>query len=464
MNDSSAKIDLLLQSVLCMSNELRKLSIRMYDVEHVLFQWVKIANEKFLVSNGVGKDDIESLNKVMNRSTSAVRNPLSNSVIEDSYSDPQSSGSESDIETYASVTKKNLGLIKREISAKIYQSCPSFKDEADDKFENESLILISESATPIPKSSENKVKLTLNPAENTKKINPNNVVNDNRDAHDTEKSFQHDSTGKETSKPAYSRRALDRSDDATLHENKDRHLNQNHSPTSDEDRRKGKAGQNGPKGKMGSNKEKMKRSNIDSDHNYDKYKSDPPNITILHDSILKYVDPKRLGQSYGCQVKKEKCYTLDEVQDSLKSFNAKEENVDGIVIHCGINDLKTTHPKKAAEKLTSIVKNFRKSNPNTPVIVSSIAPTASTDLNRKKAFFNSTVTSGLFEEKDVHVIHSENLRKEDIYDKVHPNRAKGSATLAANIGRVIRDMFWIESERSRRERQMIWWQKNVINY
>ena len=190
---------------------------------------------------------------------------------------------------------------------------------------------------------------------------------------------------------------------------------------------------------------------------------DLPKVEIYHDSILKYVDGDRLGKAYGCSVKKEAAYLLDEVNDKLINKDSCEK-VDAVVIHCGINEFKLSHPKKAAEKLIKTVKEFKKARPNTKIVVSGIAPTKSSDLNKKKNFFNSTITSGLFEENEVYVIVNENLKPEDLYDTVHPSRYRGSSKLATNIGRVIRNLFWVEAEKTKRKRQQEWWESNVMSY
>ena len=188
-----------------------------------------------------------------------------------------------------------------------------------------------------------------------------------------------------------------------------------------------------------------------------------PRVIIYHDSILKHLDAEKLGKAYGCKVEKEKCYLLNQVQERMKE-KEPEEKPDAIVIHCGVNEFKTSHPKKAAENLVSIVRDYKRKTPHTPVVISGIAPTAVGDLNKKKNFFNSTVTSALFEEKDVFVIQHENLHFEHIVDRVHPNRGRGSSILATNIGRTLRNLFWVEGEKTRRQRQKKWWELNVLNY
>ena len=188
-----------------------------------------------------------------------------------------------------------------------------------------------------------------------------------------------------------------------------------------------------------------------------------PKVVIYHDSILKHVDAEKLGKAYGCKVEKEKCYLLNQVQERMAEKET-DEKPDAIVVHCGVNEFKASHPRKAAENLVSIVREYKRKTPHTPIVVSGVAPTAVADLNKKKNFFNSTVTSALFEEKDVFFIQHENLHFEHIIDRVHPNRGRGSSILATNIGRTLRNLFWVEGEKTRRQRQKKWWELNILNY
>ena len=81
-----------------------------------------------------------------------------------------------------------------------------------------------------------------------------------------------------------------------------------------------------------------------------------PRVAVLHDSVLNGVQGKRLGQSDGIDVIKFLTSTIEEIDETVKMLDYVAEPVDAIVVHCGINDIKSKDLKAVSK---SPVKSLR---------------------------------------------------------------------------------------------------------
>ena len=194
--------------------------------------------------------------------------------------------------------------------------------------------------------------------------------------------------------------------------------------------------------------------------------STPAKVCIVHDSILNGIKPAKLGKGYGCEVDKKRAYTIAQAQTTLQNITSSTDNKpEAVVIHVGVNDLKTTDGKTAAKKYVEVVTKFAKSNPSVKVIVSKVAPTRSAEINKQRHVFNTKITNDFVDSgvQNIFAINHEHLRPYDLYDQLHPNQ-RGDVKLAVHIGRVLWGLFWTESSRLRRKQQQDWWAEHVMQY
>nr|KAG5713693.1 hypothetical protein BaRGS_024741 [Batillaria attramentaria] len=92
-----------------------------------------------------------------------------------------------------------------------------------------------------------------------------------------------------------------------------------------------------------------------------------PRVLTLHDSILRALDPERLGDSYGLQMEKQKA---SKVEDCASKSGG--QTPEAIVIHTGINNLKTETAEKASEKFVSVVQDLASKHPDAKIVVSKL--------------------------------------------------------------------------------------------
>ena len=93
-------------------------------------------------------------------------------------------------------------------------------------------------------------------------------------------------------------------------------------------------------------------------------------LLILHDSIMNGVDPVRLGHGYGLHVTKKKAATITDCLQTAEKPNPH----DTILIHTGVNDLKTTGAQDASQRLVTCVKTVLTTNKQAQVIMSKATP------------------------------------------------------------------------------------------
>ena len=191
---------------------------------------------------------------------------------------------------------------------------------------------------------------------------------------------------------------------------------------------------------------------------------DRPKVLCIHDSMLKRVDPQRLGKSYGLRVARAPAYYVDKVESTTKEQVEKLGEPDAILIHTGINNLKSEDPKQAAMKLVNAVKSIKSNTPKAKIVVSCVATCNYTNLDHKKAIFNAVVTSELFNQERIQVLQHRNFQPHHLReDKIHPDH-RGTAVLASNIGRVIHSLFYTVVTRKRNHRKFDYWYDHIEEY
>ena len=78
---------------------------------------------------------------------------------------------------------------------------------------------------------------------------------------------------------------------------------------------------------------------------------------FVHDSVMKYVDGNRLGHSYGFDTVSCRVHRTEEIQPVLDAVLNDMPATDAIVIHCGVNDIKSSDPQTGSKKLPNCTKN-----------------------------------------------------------------------------------------------------------
>ena len=187
---------------------------------------------------------------------------------------------------------------------------------------------------------------------------------------------------------------------------------------------------------------KPPRRNINND--------DLPVTFFIHDSTMSNVDPDRLGLSYGSHIHSKRAYTTEYIEFAVDSLTANTSKPpDAIVIHCGINDIKKKSPHSASTNMIKCITNIKHKHPNSKMIISNIAPTHDSKLEIKRHAFNAILSTELYGKKGIIVISHENIFKNNKYirgDRIHPTK-RGASVLAGNVGRAIRDLFWVTPRR-----------------
>ena len=168
-----------------------------------------------------------------------------------------------------------------------------------------------------------------------------------------------------------------------------------------------------------------------------------------------WVDPMDLRWSGKKTGEKKK---TDNIDKTVKSLESVAGSVKAIVVHCGINDIRTKDPKDASKAMVKSLKGILKDRPNLTVIVSKIPPVKDPNLQAKRDLSNALVCSELVENPDVSFVAHENLHFASLKDTIHPNM-KGSSIIARNLGSHIHTLFW---ERPRKATGVIF--SNRINY
>lgn len=163
-------------------------------------------------------------------------------------------------------------------------------------------------------------------------------------------------------------------------------------------------------------------------------------VVILHDSILNGVQPGKLGLSYGFEAVKCKAPSINELESGLQSASLSN-NPNAVLIHCGINNLRTQDPRSAAKQFVQTVKKISSSKPAMKIVISKLPTISDVKMRNKKEIFNALVFSELVEEKNISFVNHYNLPLHELRDGIHPTR-RGSSILASNIGRHLHRLLW----------------------
>ena len=180
--------------------------------------------------------------------------------------------------------------------------------------------------------------------------------------------------------------------------------------------------------------------------------SDLPEVVFVHDSVMSKVNGNRLALSYGFQAEQKTAYKIDDMGPSIKtSVSSSGKQVDAIVIHCGLNDVKKSDPQKCSKAFAKEIKEISAENPNSQIVISKIAPIHDANLEVQRNVFNAMITKELYTTKNVSFIDHTNFNTKMTRDGIHPT-TRGASILAGNLGRHIRNLFWKKPRRSARWR------------
>ena len=129
---------------------------------------------------------------------------------------------------------------------------------------------------------------------------------------------------------------------------------------------------------------------------------DLPTVFFIHDSVMKNIDPKRLGHSYGCKVLSEKAYTVEHIEKAVASLVEKTTKPpEAIVIHCGLNDTKKKSHDIASKDMSRCITNIQSMFPNIKIMISKIAPTHEKKLEVTRNAFNAMISAEFYDKKGI---------------------------------------------------------------
>lgn len=192
-----------------------------------------------------------------------------------------------------------------------------------------------------------------------------------------------------------------------------------------------------------------------------KNSSNLPEVIMVHDSILSGVNATRLGRSYGFKATARKAYNIEDISSSVTTATSSTETVDAIVIHCGLNSIKRADPQKSSEIFVNKVKQISADHPQSKIVISKVAPVQDAELEVRRNLFNALNSTKLYNNKNISFVDHANLytNKSSLRDGMHPT-TRGASVLAGNVGRHVRDLFWIKPTRPSRRRppssQRVW--------
>lgn len=185
-------------------------------------------------------------------------------------------------------------------------------------------------------------------------------------------------------------------------------------------------------------------------------------VVLFHDSIMNGINAAELGKALHVYVRKIKTLTCEDVKYEAQKL--EDHNVEAVIIHCGINNLRQNQDSmKAATNIISTIRALRIQHPKTRVVVSRVAPVKDPELLAKRDFFNAVLFREVLGMKDrfVTFINHDQLIDPLLRgrDGIHPNQ-RGSDVLTRNLGRHIHSLLWQSPRRSARNhvfRQQDWW-------
>lgn len=162
-----------------------------------------------------------------------------------------------------------------------------------------------------------------------------------------------------------------------------------------------------------------------------------PTVYLIHDSVLKHVDPGRMQKTYGLKIVKKHVVNIKDCQETVENIH---KTPDAIMFHVGVNDIKKEKGQRAAKMMTKCVEAAKQRFKEAKVVVSKIIPTNVMDLNTQREVFNAVCAADMAETGISFVSH-ENVYSLSNRDGIHPTM-KGAAVLARNIGQHLDHILW----------------------
>ena len=97
-----------------------------------------------------------------------------------------------------------------------------------------------------------------------------------------------------------------------------------------------------------------------------------PNVAIVGDSMLKYINPSKLRKSTKCniQVKTFPGAKVSDMKHYIKPTLSRTP--DCLIMHIGTNDLKNSSPSEISSSISSLGQEIRKEVPNTNLVISEV--------------------------------------------------------------------------------------------
>ena len=180
-----------------------------------------------------------------------------------------------------------------------------------------------------------------------------------------------------------------------------------------------------------------------------------PRVAFIHDSVMKDVQTKRLGRSYGFFSLTNNASKISDLQSSVNAIVKKSETpkIDALLIHCGLNDLKSETPHHASELFVKNVQSIANQFPQSKVVISKVAPVSDRELDLKRQMFNTLNETVLHRVKNLSFVSHEDLQMEQARhtrDGIHPSLS-GSSVLARNVGRHLHRLLWEKIRQGRRQ-------------
>ena len=122
-----------------------------------------------------------------------------------------------------------------------------------------------------------------------------------------------------------------------------------------------------------------------------------------------------------------------------------------IVMHCGLNDLRsTTTPTiiSKAEEMVATIHQARELFPQSKIIISEVAPVKDQHLDNKRRIYNAHLADSIIDYKDVYISQNDGLNPTiaAMRDDTHPSQ-KGTGILAGFLGRKVRGCIWMQNKR-----------------
>ena len=176
---------------------------------------------------------------------------------------------------------------------------------------------------------------------------------------------------------------------------------------------------------------------------------DQPDVVLLHDSICKRINNTILSRE-GVSVQMIPTFTLTQVVDELEHLTAPRK---AIVVHVGVNDLKTDDAPTVAERTIYVTNLLRTKFPHLPIILSNIVECDDKHAQDAINLINGTVNLKYDSDPNIHTSrhHIQKWGRSN-GDGIHLND-EGTRTLAGDLKNTITQVLGITVQpRTRRQR------------